>query len=706
MKKNYFSLVLILLNYTFGLQAQSSDGERYFPAEDLMNIGAYYYPEHWNEKHWERDLEKMAEMGFEFTHFGEFAWANMEPEEGKFDFTWLDKAVELAHRKGLKVIMCTPTATPPAWLTEKHPDILLVDENERKMRHGSRLHANGNHPVYKRYIERIVRKLGERYGNDPRIWGWQLDNEPHFGTLYDYSDFAQESFRDWLKNKYSSIEALNKAWGNAFWSQLYNDFDQIRIPNEKELIQGINPHALLDFQRFNAHQLAASLRFQAKILREYVAQEQWITTNYAYFKFLPSVDIFLNQKDLDFASYTFYPLSTFLNTAEGPLAHRLGSGMEMSFANELAKSQNGFTGIMELQPGQINWGSFNSQPLPGAVRMWLWHNFALDAKFTCTYRFRQPIYGSEQYHNGIMETDGVTIARGGQEYLQGIDEINQLRKQMKPVAEMPEAVASRKTAFLWKQDNLWDIMNYPHTEQWDAWEHYYMYYENLKSLGVPVTFLQETDAFDVEKYPFMVAPAFQLLDEELVEKWIEYVKQGGHLVLSSRTGQKDTDGQLWEARLQEPIYELIGSRIEYVDQLPPDTQANVKFGENNYSWNTWADILTPLEQDVEILAMHEDQFYAGKPVAVRRKLGEGSVTYIGVWTIEQDLERELLQKVYKEGGADILDLPRYVFTEWRDGFWITVNYTSDSVEAPAPKNASFIFGKRQVEPGGVSVWKE
>ncbi len=405
-KKSTLILLLFLLNSSLTF---AQKGEKYFPAKSLMQVGAYYYPEHWDCSQWERDLKKMASMGFEFTHFGEFAWANMEPEEGKFDFDWLDQAVELAHQKGLKVIMCTPTPTPPAWLTSKHPEILLVDDNDRLMQHGSRLHANGNHPVYKKYIERIVIELGKRYGKDKRIWGWQLDNEPHFGTLYDYSDFAQESFREWLKNKYVTIEALNKAWGNAFWSQLYNNFNQIRIANAKEIIQGINPHALLDFQRFNADQLAASLRFQAEILEDYISKDQWITTNFAYFKFLPSVDIFRNQKDLDFASYTFYPLSTYLNTPKGALAHRLGSGMEMSFANELAKSQTGFTGIMELQPGQINWGSFNAQPLPGAVRMWLWHNFAMNAKFACTYRFRQPLFGSEQYHNGIMESDGVTV---------------------------------------------------------------------------------------------------------------------------------------------------------------------------------------------------------------------------------------------------------------------------------------------------------
>ena len=698
--KYCYCLITIFIIFNIDLNGQDN---KFFPEKDLMPVGAYYYPEHWPEEQWSRDLKKMADLGFEFTHFGEFAWARMEPEEGRYDFKWLDKAVELAADNGLKVIMCTPTPTPPAWLTQKHPEILTVSAEGYQQQHGSRLHVSYNNKTYLYYVEKIVEQLAKRYGKDERIWGWQIDNEPHYGTLYDYSPAAEKEFRIWLKDKYSTIENLNEAWGAAFWSQTYNNFEQVQIPNENKAPAGVNPHAQLDFQRFNADQLAEALRFQADLLREIISPDQWITTNYAYYKFLPSVDLYRNREDLDFASHTMYLLSTFLNYPAGDLAHRLGSGMELSFSNEFAKSINGYTGIMELQPGQINWGQYNSQPLPGAVKMWIWHSFALDDKFTCAYRFRQPLFGSEQFHKGILETDGVTVSEGGKEYVEALKEIKKLKNIYAP-SDAPSDYTSRKTAFLWKQENLLDMENYPHNQSWDSWQHYYTYYENLKTLGAPVTFLSENDEFDPEEFPFLVAPAFQLVDSNLIEKWKEYAEEGGNLVLTSRTGLKDNRGHLWQELLQKPIWDLIGAEIKFYDHLPPGKSGNVGFNGENYQWNVWGDILEV--KNAEAWATYQDQHYEGAPAVVHRKLGSGTVTYIGVWTEQWELERMALRKLYKENDAKILDLPRYVFTEWRDGFYVTVNYTSNEVTAPVSSTGKIIYGTKNLKPGEYVVWME
>lgn len=674
------------------------------PEKQLVMTGVYYYPEHWPRTQWERDLKKMAELGFEFTHFGEFAWAMMEPEEGRYEFGWLDEVVALAAKYGLKVIMCTPTPTPPAWLTEKHPEILIVDDNGIQQAHGSRLHVSYHHPVYQHYIRKIVTELGRRYGQDPRIWGWQLDNEPHYGTLYDYSEANEKSFRHWLRQKYGTIERLNTAWGAAFWSQQYNHFDQVHIPNRKKAPQGANPHALADFQRFTADELAAALRFQAQLLRPLISPQQWITTNYAYFKFLPNVDPFRNRADLDFASHTMYLTSHYLNDSGDSLAHRLGSGMELSFSAELARSVNGQTGIMELQPGQINWGTINPQPLPGAVGMWMWHAFALGDRFICSYRFRQPLFGSEQTHNGIMSTDGVTVARGGEEYVETMKVFRRLRERYKTPPQVPQSYRSRATALLWKPENILDIENHRHHQDYDPWQLVYTYYENLKTLGAPVTFLTEADAFDPASHPFMVAPAYQLTSTDLVEKWKKYVEAGGHLILTHRTAMKNPEGHLWEGPLQQPINSLIGAKVEFFDHLPASRPGKVRFNGTDYAWHKWADVLLP-EAGTEVLATHTDQFYQGKPTATRRKLGKGTVTYIGAWSNSRELERLLLRQVYQQAGAEVLDLPRYVFTEWRDGYWVTVNYTAQTVQAPVPPGAEILHGQPTLPPAGVVVWK-
>jgi len=698
-------LVSLFIGFHLNVFAQNADKAlRLSKQETLMPIGAYYYPEHWPRAQWSRDLKRMAALGFTFTHFAEFAWAQLEPEEGKFDFDWLDYCLDEAAKNDLQVIMCTPTPTPPAWLTEKHPEILTVNANGVTQNHGSRLHVSYNHKTYLYYVERIVEAMAERYGNDDRIAGWQLDNEPHYGVLYDYSEGHKKEFQQWLKNKYQNIDSLNAAWGAAFWSQTYNHFEQIHIPNANQAPQGVNPHALLDFQRFNAAEVANALRFQAEILREKVNSNQWITTNYAYFKFLPSVDPFLLEDDLDFASHTMYLTSKFLSDHGSSLAHRLGSGMELSFSQEMATSVNGRTGIMELQPGQINWGVINPQPLPGAVRMWVWHAFALGDDFTCTYRFRQPLFGSEQTHKGIMDTDGITVARGGKEYLQVIKEINQLEIPKKAIA-LPDEIQSRATAFYWNQYNLLDLENHKHHADWNTWGVYYTYYQALKSMGSPVTFLTEQDNFDPKKYPFMVVPAHQIISNELVKKWENYVAKGGHLIITARTGLKNPKGHFWEAKQQAPIWDLIGAEIEFFDHLPAQYPGKVSFNSKEYKWHIWGDALNA-QENTQVLASHADQFYKGKAAITHKIVGNGgSVTYIGAVSDTGVLERDVLRKIFADKGATILDMPYYTFTEWRDGYWITVNYTSEDIDAPVPEDAQVIYGEKTVPPGGVTVWK-
>ncbi len=699
--KHFITATLVFLSACVTAQP----GEKFFPKADWMTPGIYYYPEHWKENQWERDIKKMKELGFEFVHMSEFAWAKMEPEEGKYDFAWLDKCVSLADKYGMKSVLCTPSPCPPAWMQIKHPEILTVNSQGQRIEHGGRLQADINHPKYKEYIQKIVLQLTQRYGKDNRVMGWQIDNEPHYASLFNYSEHAEKSFRQWLKIRYRTIDSLNFSWGNHFWSINYNNFDQIKIPNSKIDGQGASPHSLLDFQLFNAAALADGLRFQAQLLKANVAPTHWVTTNFAYYKFLPSVDLFLNQKDFDFAAHTMYLLSTYLDSPKGNLAHRLGSGVGLSMSTEFAQSMNGYTGIMEIQPGQINWGAWNSQPLPGAVRMWLWHAFSAGDRFISAYRFRQPLRGGEHYHTGIMETDGITVARGGEEFVKAMAEIKSLRTSQKPMAKLPADVQSRKTAFLWKQANLFDMNNEPHNRAWDSWTHDFSYYENLKTLGSAVTFLQESDDFDPQKYPFMVVPAFQLVDAKLVAKWKKYAEAGGHLILSCRTGQKDGLGHLWEGPLYMPILDLIGAKVKFWDHLPVASKGKVQFKNEMFDWHLWSDVLEP-NIGTEALVTHNDQYYAGMPTVVRKKYGKGSVTYIGTSTVDGEMERKVLRKVYEDGGATILDLPRYLFQEYRDGIRVATNYTSSDFELNVPKSAKILFGESNVKPGGVCVWKD
>lgn len=676
-------------------QTKASYPQRFFDPGKLTEVGVYYYPEHWDESQWERDFANMKALGFDFVHLAEFAWAHLEPEEGIYTFEWLDKAVSLADKNGLKVIMCTSTATPPVWLLRKHPDIAIMKENGMRLDHGARQHPSFSNTFYREYSLKMIEKLAQHYGPDKRIMGWQLDNEPR--PAADYSEVAQQRFRDWLKTRYQTIDKLNKAWGTAFWSQVYSDFSQINIPQLS--VRFMNPHQILDYQRFITDETVSFLDDQARIIRKYASPDQWITSNY-----IPEYgDGHLRaSKEQDFPTYTRYQVFG-ENLGIGPRGYRLSHVERIAMANDFFRPVRNLYGVMELQPGQVNWGQINPQPLPGAVRLWLWHVFAGGSKFTCTYRFRAPIYGIEMYHYGIVDTDGITPTRGGLEFKKFIEEIKLLRKAYNPKAKNNAAYEARRTAILYHHENTWDMQRNKQTTQWNTINHVSKYYDALKSFGCPVDFIEEQTDFN--NYKVIIAPAYQLIDSSLVKKWTAYVEQGGNLILSCRTGHKNRNGQLWEAPFAAPIYGLIGSKIDFYDLPLPETPNHALFGNIAYPWTSWGEILLP-DNGTEIWGTYEDDFYKGSTAITFRRLGKGTVTYVGVDSQEGKMEKEVLKKLYSRLSIPVLDLPDGLHIEYRDGFGIAVNYADKTYTLPVPENVKYLIGDKTIPTAGVSVWVE
>lgn len=413
------------------------------------------------------------------------------------------------------------------------------------------------------------------------------------------------------------------------------------------------------------------------------------------------VDPRLNAADFEIMTWTIYPVHGQLN--DGPLGFRLGSAAAFSFACDFFRTINGTHGIMELQPGQVNWGEVNPQPYPGAVRMWLWRAFAGGAKFVCTYRYRQPLFGAEQYHYGIVGTDGVTPTTGGAQYAQVTRELRLLRDNLRPEAAEPAPYAARRTALLYSFENRWDIDNHKQTARWDTMNHIFKYYRALKRLGCPVDVITEDK--DFTRYPFMIAPAYQLIDSNLVQRWKRYVENGGHLVLSCRTGIKDKHGHLWEGPWAMPMLDLIGAKIKFYDTLPAPHSGKVKAGDAIHQWTSWAEVLEPA-QDTTVLAQYTDQFYTGEPAAVTRKLGKGTVTYIGVDSADGGLEAQLVRGVFDRAGVAVEDFADGFVVDWRDGFWVATNFTDKNQRAPIPPEAKILLGTAEVPVAGVTVWQE
>ena len=371
-------------------------------------LGVCYYPEHWPEEIWPEDARRMVECGLTWVRIGEFAWSRLEPSPGKLTFDWLDRAIAVLADAGLKVVLGTPTATPPRWMLERHPDMLALDGQGRPRGFGSRRHYCFSHQGYLEECRRIASLLGDRYGRDPRVGAWQIDNE--YGchdTTLSYSDAALRAFRDWLAQRYQSPAALNRAWGNVFWSMDYDEFDQIGLPNLT--VTEPNPAHALAFRRFSSDQVVRFNRAQAEVLRE--RTDAPLIHN--YMGRITDFDHFAVGADLDIASWDSYPLG-FLSDRLGAddtqkrAFLRQGDPDFQAFHHDLYRAVGrGRWWVMEQQPGPVNWAPWNPAPLPGMARLWAWEAFAHGAEAVCYFRWRQAPFAQEQMHAGLLRPDSV-----------------------------------------------------------------------------------------------------------------------------------------------------------------------------------------------------------------------------------------------------------------------------------------------------------
>ncbi|MCP5096667.1 MAG: family 14 glycosylhydrolase, partial [Chloroflexi bacterium] len=334
-----------------------------------MKFGVCYYPEHWPEARWTQDAKLMRRAGLEIVRVAEFAWAKMEPAEGVYEWEWLDRAIKAFARKGHKLVLGTPTATPPAWLTRTYPDILRVDSNGRSRNHGTRRHYCPHSPIYRKYSRHIIAEMAKRYGQHPKVIGWQTDNEIGGGrTARCYCDHCADAFRSWLREKHGDIDTLNEAWGAIFWSQTYSDWSQINLPSDD--IDKKNPSHVLDYYRFSSDSFVSYQQEQIDILRKH-APDHFVTHN--FMGLYRDLDQFNLAAPLDFATWDNYPTGNperwrewlyppGSNTSEcDPIyAYDVGDPFitGMSHALTYALKDAPFW-IMEQQCGQINWGEIN-----------------------------------------------------------------------------------------------------------------------------------------------------------------------------------------------------------------------------------------------------------------------------------------------------------------------------------------------------------
>ena len=468
-------------------------------------IGVCYYPEHWPEDRWPRDAARMVEAGIEYVRIGEFAWSRLEPQPDRFDWDWLDRAIDVLGAAGLKIVLGTPSATPPRWMLDRFPDMLAADAMGRPRKFGSRRHYCHAHDGYRDAAAAMCRRLGERYGRNPHIAAWQIDNE--YGchdTLLSYSDAARDAFRNWLGQTYQSPDALNRAWGNVFWSMEYADFAEIDLPNLT--VTQANPAHELDFRRFASDMVVQWNAAQAAALRPLT--DAPLIHN--YMGRVLEFDHFAVAADLDIASWDSYPIGFLSDRLETTPAHkaaylRQGDPDFQAFHHDLYRAVGkGRWWVMEQQPGPVNWAPWNPAPLPGMVKLWALEAVAHGAEVVSYFRWRQAPFAQEQFHAGLLFADD-TDAPG----------LAEAQAAAEAIADLPEPAPNRAPVALifdYASDWMWKVL--PQGQDFDYFRLVFSAYRALRRAGLSIDILPP-DATDFDGYELILAPGLGAMPENL-----------------------------------------------------------------------------------------------------------------------------------------------------------------------------------------------
>lgn len=572
--------------------------------------GVDYYPEHWPKERYEIDAKLMQDMGIKMARLGEFSWHKMEPKEGKYDFDWLEDAIKVLAKYGIKTILGTPSAAPPAWMINKHPEILPVDRDNVIRGFGGRHHDCQSNPIYRDYCKKLVKAMAKRFGDNKNVIGWQIDNE--FGNAHGdlcTCDSCRKSFQKWLKKKYQNVENLNKAWGTAFWSQEINDFSEVFTP--KKTVTGENPSQMLDWKRFCSDLVLEFGDNQINIIRKY-AKNQFITHN--YMGFADKVNYYELANRLDFVCHDQYTMNHF---AEKPKS----SPAEMASQLDVVRSyKNAPYWIMEQQSGICGWETLGRTPAPGQLTLWAMQSVAHGGDAISFFRWRSCLMGTEQYWHGIIPHSG----NPGRVYA----ELQKMTKEATPVMELIQgSMPTSEVGIVYSFDQKYAFQIQPHNPELAFEKQVKKYHEAFYKANIPVDFVPEDGDFN--KYKLLVAPLQYLMNKEKEDKFFAYVKQGGHLVLTMRTGVKD-DTNICMSGLDLPgrLAALAGAKVLDYDCLNEAT-VQVSYAGKEYVGEMWSDILTP-EDGTEVLATYASNFYKGSPAITRSTYGDGYCYYIGM----------------------------------------------------------------------------
>ncbi len=655
-----------------------------------MRIGVDYYPEHWDKELWQSDAELMAETGVNIVRLAEFAWSRLEPQEGYFDFAWLDEAIDMLSRQGMKIVLCTPTSCPPLWLYEKHPEIIQTAPDGRKIQTGIRGHRCINSPVFMKYAERITEEMLRRYAENPAVIAWQIDNE-----LEAYPcccETCVKSFREWLLRRHGTVEGINKAYGNSVWSGEYSSSDQIKPPTAYPKAWQ-NPSLCLDYWRFTSDCTVAYVRRLTSLIKR-CCPELPVTTNTWFCENMP--DFYKLFSELDFVSYDNYPPVRIPEDPEEFYSH----GFHLDFMRGI-KSENFW--VMEQLSGLTgSWAPMAPTPRPGMLRGYALQAFAHGADTVVHFRWRTACKGAEMHWHGILDHSNIP----GRRY-------NEFRQLCADAAKLSEIAGSRivsKAAIMYSPETEQAFKIQPQTDGFYYFEQMKFFHAALTSLGVNADVI--SCGANLSGYNLVIVPSLYLADKTAEDNIRRFVNNGGTLIMTCRSAVKDENNNCIMDSLPASFKDIIGAEVTEYDPIGWSAQNIRTASGKSYKCREWCDILHL--GTAQSYAVYDDSFYKEHPSVTVNSFGKGRAYYIGtVSTME--FYRDIIAEALDGLGIEFSQLPHGVEVTVRENekyeYRLVFNNSAKNVEIFLPEEQYDLLdgvekSRVELEPFGMAVMRK
>lgn len=595
---------------------------------DRLLFGGDYNPEQWPREVWAEDMALMRRAGVNTVTIGVFSWAAIEPREGQFEPGWLDDVVALLDENEIGFFLATPTASPPPWFTRAHPDALPVRADGTYVSHGSRDTYAISAPAYRQAARRVARFLAERYGAHPRLRGWHVHNE--YGTV-DHGPHSAAAFRRWLRKRYVSLDALNDAWYTAFWSQRYDDWDEILPPRTTQYLA--NPAHAVDFKRFCSDEMLAACVEQRDEIRA-TGSTAPVTTNFMQ----PTWD-HLNQWDwseqLDLASVDHY-LDT---TGPDGEAH-------VAYGADLTRSWGGGPWLlMEQSASGIRDGARQAFKDPDRMLRNSLGYVARGSQGALFFQWRASAGGSETWHSAMVPHVGPESRT-----FEGVVELGALLGRLQEIAEPPHdgPVVEADVAILWDANGRWSLQT-PHlpNDDLDYTEEVRATHRALWRAGVAVDFLRP--GADAARYRVLFVPTLMAMDSGAVEWLTRYVEAGGHLVVGRFTGIADEHQRVAPGGYPGRLRDLLGIRVTEHRPLDPAETQELSDGS---TVDQWTERMDPPR--AEVLATYTQGSLAGLPAVTRHPVGDGSATYVSARMVQESWDAFVAARLAEHGVGPVV----------------------------------------------------